>query len=291
MSVADPSQPRLGTDGGLGDLEPLAVSCWRVTLDRFLSVRSAIVLGVPSDAISVRLVEWNVAMSLQSKAHLLAALKPTIAILPESAHPDRTGQALEAVGATSVQWIGSDLNKGLLAVAFAGWELRIDDSYDPGYQWVMPLHLTGPREIRVLAVWDMNHRGHGHETARKLGACRASMEHYDGFLSGDSDLTLISGDFNNSVYWDKPKSRTRFGDFMDQMESRGFHSAYHTHHGCERGAEPDPTLWWTRNIDKTYHIDYTFVSRPDAIEAITVGSHADWIAHSDHSPMTVDLRL
>jgi hypothetical protein len=99
-------------------------------------------------------------MSLQSKAHLLAKLKPTIAILPESAHPDRTGPALEAIGATSVQWIGSNLNKGLSAVAFAGWKLRIDDSYDPGYHWVMPLHLSGPREIRVLAVWDMNHRGH-----------------------------------------------------------------------------------------------------------------------------------
>jgi DNA polymerase-3 subunit epsilon len=29
----------------------------------------------------------------------------------------------------------------------------------------------------------------------------------------------------------------------------------------------------------------------DAIEAVTVGSHADWLAHSDHSPMTVDLRV
>jgi hypothetical protein len=29
----------------------------------------------------------------------------------------------------------------------------------------------------------------------------------------------------------------------------------------------------------------------DAIEAVTVGSHADWLAHSDHSPMMVDLRV
>ena len=178
-----------------------------------------------SAAISVRIVEWNVAMSVSSKAHLLADLSPTIAILPESAHPDRTRQALEAIGATAVKWIGAKPTKGLSAVAFAGWQLRIDDSYDPGYQWVMPLHLGGPREIRVLAVWDRNHRGGGHETARKLGACRASMAHYEEFLSRDADLTLISGDFNNSVFWDKPKGRTKFGDFMDQMESRGFVSA------------------------------------------------------------------
>jgi endonuclease/exonuclease/phosphatase family metal-dependent hydrolase len=117
------------------------------------------------------------------------------------------------------------------------------------------------------------------------------MEHYEPFLSGDSDLTVISGDFNSSVVWDKPKKRTKFGDFMDQLESRGFVSAYHFHHQCERGAEPDPTLWWTRNVDKPYHIDYTFVSRPETIEAAAVGSHADWLAYSDHSPMTVDLRV
>lgn len=29
-------------------------------------------------------------MALQGKTHLLAKLNPTIAILPESAHPDRT---------------------------------------------------------------------------------------------------------------------------------------------------------------------------------------------------------
>lgn len=42
-----------------------------------------------------------------------------------------------------------------------------------------------------------------------------------------ADLTALSGDFNNSVYWDKPGGTVRFGDFMDQLESHGFVSAYH----------------------------------------------------------------
>jgi len=232
-------------------------------------------------------------MSLQTKARHLAKLNPTVAILPESANPDKTGQALKDIGATSLpQWDGANPNKGLLAVAFDGWELRVDDSYDRDYQWVMPLHLTGPRNIRLLAVWDMSSRGRGYESARQLGSCRASMDHYEGFLSGSSDLTVISGDFNKSVIWDYPKKRTKFGDFMDQLEARGFVSAYHhTHPVCRRGKEPDPTLWWMRNVGKPYHIDYTFVSRPEAITAVTVGSSDDWLAHSDHAPMTVDLQL
>jgi len=93
------------------------------------------------------------------------------------------------------------------------------------------------------------------------------------------------------VYWDKPTKRAKFGDFMDQLEARGFVSAYHSHHRSERGAEPHPTLWWMKNTDTTYHIDYTFVSRPDVVDGVTMGTHADWIAHSDHGPMTVDLRV
>lgn len=219
----------------------------------------------------VRVVEWNVAMSLHTKAHMLAPMQPTVAVLPESAHPDRTRPALEAIGATSVQWIGGNPNKGLSVVAFNGWHLRIDESYDPGYQWVMPVHLTGPGHIRILAVWDMNHRGTGHLSARQLGACRASIPHYEGFLSGEADLVLISGDFNNSVYWDKPTELAKFGDFMDQLESRGFASAYHTHHGAARGEESHPTLWWMKNTDTTYHIDYAVVSPPTAIENVAMG--------------------
>uniref|UniRef100_UPI0021F3A2DD hypothetical protein n=1 Tax=Mycolicibacterium gadium TaxID=1794 RepID=UPI0021F3A2DD len=133
------------------------------------------------------------AMSLHSKTHLLASQNPTVAVLPESAHPDRTKASLDAIGASSVEWIvGGNPNKGLSVVAF-GWQLHIDDSYDPGYQWVMPVHVTGPAHIRLLAVWDMNHRGSGHQSARQMGACRASIPHYEEFLSGDADLVVISG--------------------------------------------------------------------------------------------------
>ena len=56
-----------------------------------------------------------------------------------------------------MQWTGTHANKGLSFVAFSGWQLEIDESYDPRYQSVMPLHLTEPKHIRLLAVWDMNH--------------------------------------------------------------------------------------------------------------------------------------
>ena len=245
--------------------------------------------------IPIRVVEWNVAMALHRKAHLLPDLAPSIAILPETAHPDRTRPALEDAGATksstAVQWIGANKHKGLSAVAFDGLDLRIDDSYDEGYQWVLPVHVIGPRRIRLLAVWDMGNRGKGHDSARALGSCRASLAHYAEFLDGDADLTVISGDFNNSVHWDTQETEAKFGDFMDELESRGFASAYHLKRECGRGAEPEHTLWWRKNVNAAYHIDYTFVRPADTIQNVNVGSVEDWLDHSDHPPMTVDLRL
>lgn len=78
-------------------------------------------------------------------------------------------------------------------------------------------------------------------------------------------------------------------DFMDDLESTGFASAYHLDRNYERGAELDPTLWWRRNTESRYHIDYTFVRPADAIQNVNVGADQDWITYSDHPPMTVDL--
>jgi hypothetical protein len=139
----------------------------------------------------------------------------------------------------------------------------------------MPVHVIGPSRIRLLAVWDMNVRGKGHDSARALGSCRASLSHYGEFLDGDADLTVISGDFNNSVRWDTPEKESKFGDFMDDLESRGFASAYHIKRGCGRGEEPEHTLWWRKNVDAKYHIDYTFVRPGDAIQDVTIGKHED----------------
>jgi hypothetical protein len=254
-----------------------------------MSVQGDTMATVDKPVIPFRLVEWNVAMSLHTKVQLLAALNPDVAVLPESANTDATRCALAEIGATSAQWVGGNPNKGLSVVTFHGWRAQIDDSYDAGYQWVMPVRIDGPAHVRLLAVWDMNHRGSGHLSARQLGACRASISHYEEFLSAPADLTLISGDFNNSVHWDKPSKKAKFGDFMDYLENRQFISAYHTAVGAKRGSEPHPTLWWMKNATTTYHIDYTFLSRANVIKSVAVGTYADWIDHSDHSPMTIDI--
>jgi len=57
----------------------------------------------------------------------------------------------------------------------------------------------------------------------------------------------------------------KFGDFVDELESLGFASAYHLDRKCEPGAEPDPTLWRRRNTKSRYRIDYIFVRPADVM--------------------------
>ena len=93
-----------------------------------------------------------------------------------------------------------------------------------------------------------------------------------------------------TVYWYKPCKAFKFSEFMDELENQGFVSAYHFDRGCQRGAEPKPTLWWMKKINTTYHIDYTFVSRPESIQSVALGSHEDWHSYSDHSPIVTTRR-
>lgn len=249
----------------------------------------------PSGRAGLRLVEWNIAMGLAKKAHPLAGLRPTIAVLPECAHLSQSMPILERLGATDGQWVGSLPNKGLAVFTFDGWTLDVDDSYDPGYPWLLPLHVRGPQHLplhlRLLAVWEMNQRGKGYESARRQGGARASVEHYTPFLTGEADAVLVSGDFNNAVLWDRPRKTFNFADLIAAYANLGLTSAYHHVNGCEQGEEADPTHWWRRSSDTTFHIDYTFISTPESVTSVSLGAFEDWIAYSDHSPMTLTLDL
>lgn len=239
----------------------------------------------------VRLVEWNIAMAVHKKSLALSTLAPDVAILPECADLPSSLPVMQRIGASDGAWVGSLPHKGLAVFTFGDWHLEVDSSYDPGFPWLLPLHVHGPEHLRLLAVWEMNRRGQGYAASRSVGSVRASLEHYRGFLTGSADSVLISGDFNASTVWDRPGGGRRFVDLVAELESLGLVSAYHRFRDCGLGDEPEPTHWWRRDPSRTYHIDYTFLSTPDSLTEVTVGGYEEWLGHSDHAPMTVTLNL
>jgi hypothetical protein len=105
--------------------------------------------------------------------------------------------------------------------------------------------------------------------------------------------TVVAGDFNDNVKWDRPKKRNKHKINVDELAPLGLRSAYHHARGVEQGAEREPTIYWRdrKRDGGSYHIDYCFVpeSWTKSISAVELGGFDDWVHLSDHVPLIVEV--
>jgi exodeoxyribonuclease III len=80
---------------------------------------------------------------------------------------------------------------------------------------------------------------------------------------------------------------------VSRFRKLGMESAYHEFFGDTQGAERHPTLWFRKNKDNPYHVDYVFMSRPllSKLRTVVVGRCDDWLTSSDHAPVLVEIDL
>ena len=113
-----------------------------------------------------------------------------------------------------------------------------------------------------------------------------ALDAYGEFLKFEN--AILVGDFNSSPELDTSISSRPHAQLVARLsEEFGLVSAYHFH---TKQAEW-PTYYHNFKRDKPFHIDYCFLSREWAkgIKNVTVGLFEDWIAESDHMPLTVEL--
>ncbi len=225
----------------------------------------------------MRIVTWNCNASLSKKLEKLIELKPDVAVVQEC-EKDLSGLP----DGVSYQWIGNNQRKGLGVLSF-GENIEIDRSFKSSWTYFLPVNANG---FKILAVWAFNHR------TVKFGEGRGGyplnvLQQLDPWLTRSN--TLILGDFNNSVIWDKNKGTNNFTDIASSLAEKGFRSAYHEYTGEGYGKESKSTFYHTKKQEKPYHIDYCFY--PDTIDLVDVqiGTYEDWIDHSDHVPVIVDI--
>ena len=122
---------------------------------------------------------------------------------------------------------------------------------------------------------------------------RAAIRHYREFIS--EEPSVVAGDFNNNVLWDKPNSSYagNFSHTVCDLEKLGFDSAYHQIENCRYGEEPDPTLYWRMSATQVYHIDYCFVPNEWFHKKlkVTLGRTEPWLHFSDHVPLVVEVEM
>jgi exodeoxyribonuclease-3 len=241
----------------------------------------------------MRIVAWNCNMAFDRKADVLLELRPDVAIVCECAEPER----LQARGGGSwiegePVWIGRNPHKGLAVFAFNGYTARLARSYHPSLRYVAPVHVSGPTECSLLAVWAQNASAGGIRK-HQLGPLRRALSRYKDFLG--ERPAIVAGDLNSNTIWDKPGWRVNHSTKVRIMEEMGLVSAYHAVRGEPHGEESEPTLYWRdRTKDgPTYHIDYVFLPVPwiEKVRELTVGTFETWCGSglSDHAPVIVDI--
>ena len=239
----------------------------------------------------MRLVVWNCNMALDRKIDVLLGLDPDIAVVCECAEPGRFRLRGRAVPGDPV-WIGNNPNKGLAVFAFNGYAARLSDQYDPALRYIAPVHITGPLDCNLLAVWAQNASG-GVIRKHQLGPLRRALTRYKGFLSDRP--AIVAGDLNSNVMWDKPGWRINHATKVAILERLGLVSAYHRIRGEAHGQETEPTIYWRdRTKDgPTYHIDYVFLPDRwiDKVRDFRIGTFEDWCGSglSDHVPIIADI--
>lgn len=236
----------------------------------------------------LRIVVWNCARGLHAKLEQLQSLQPDLAVIPECAEPAIVRRKAPDFAYTDADWIGRFKDKGLGVFTFGDLALRRHERYEPAYEQFLPLEVRGRLKLNLLAVWAFNGRTKS-AVEPNPAPTRKAIGHYSDFLRAQP--SIVAGDFNSSVVWDRPGRERNFAFAARDLEALGLVSAYHRQSSCEFGAEPDPTHFHTYNLGRPFHIDYCFVPEPWLTPAarVTVGAAAEWVRHSDHAPLVVDL--
>jgi hypothetical protein len=171
-------------------------------------------------------------MAFHRKCEHLLALKPGIAVIPECANIELIRE--KAPGSTQA------LQSGLARTSTR------DSVFLPS----VILRLSSPQFIRInfhtscLAVWACHKNKNSYEAG--LGPLSRAISHYREFI--EEYPTVVAGDFNDNVLWDKPKRLNSFGINISELAALGLQSAYHHSRGVGQGAEAEPTIYWRRKL-------------------------------------------
>ena len=226
----------------------------------------------------MRIISWNCCLKFASKYEHVAQLKPDIMIVQECEK-----LPFDFFPETDYHWVGHDTKKGLGILTF-GEKAEIDPSFNPKLDYFLPIVFKSG--LKVLGVWSFTHRAEKRFGVGHKGHVSDALNYYGDWLR-DADQSIVAGDFNNSVIWDKGNKESNFYQTNQKLESLGFFSSYHSTQAEAFGSEAASTLFHTKNELKPYHIDYLYLKGLKA-DDVEIGSYRDWISYSDHMPFIVD---
>lgn len=224
-------------------------------------------------------------MAFRKKADHILKHQPDILIVPECEHPDKLKLSEGGHSLASIIWSGDNSNKGLAVFSYNNYQLKIHPSHEPGFKHIIPIAVTGGGvDFTLFAIWANNPLDKGFQY---IGQVWKALRHYDELLN--QPPSVLAGDFNSNTIWDKPRREGNHSTVVSLLEKRNIHSSYHHFFKQQQGKEKKNTLFMYRHPDKSYHIDYCFVSGSllEKMVDVKIGTHKKWSHLSDHTPLIV----
>lgn len=235
----------------------------------------------------MKIVTWNCNMAFRKKKNRILQHNPDVLIIQECENPETKGNWDEF---SDWVWIGDNKNKGL--GIFARNETKIEMISNPNdyvSRYIILVNIMGLRNLTLYGFWAMNDKID--RKKRYIGQVYTALQHYKDFLGTE---TIIAGDFNWNIIWDRSTNSTLYGNFSDTIEllkHKGIFSIYHQQNNSDFGDENTPTFFMYKKLNKPYHIDYIFSSK-ELIELVTdfwIGKYEEWVDISDHVPIMVEI--
>ncbi len=230
----------------------------------------------------MKIVSWNCAGAFRKKFHLLDAFSADILVIQECEDPLNAASPYHD-WAQNYLWMGSK-HKGIGVFAKPQVQLRKLDWIDDGLQSFLPCTIND--QFNLIATWtkqgDRVNYGYIGQLWKYLQIHKTTIA---------TSPSIFCGDLNSNAIWDNQHRGSSHSDVVQELADMHLVSIYHLQSQEKHGSETQPTFYLQRNREKSYHIDYAFISSSLSASTMSIEiGHADnWLQYSDHMPLSFSI--
>ncbi len=235
----------------------------------------------------MKLISWNCQGAFRKKYTKILGLNPDILVIQECENAEKLRFGKLTPTPNDFFWYGENNSKGLGIFSYSDYKFELIREFNPKFRYIIPFKVTGKNESFLLfAVWAMDNKEN--HNARYIAQVWLALNYYSRLLQ--HNLILV-GDFNSNKIWDDQVRLSNHSEVVDMLRKINIFSLYHENRQLEHGLESEHTFYLYRNLEKRYHIDYCFASNDflNSTYQIHLGTASDWLEHSDHVPLQIEL--
>lgn len=236
----------------------------------------------------MNIISWNCNMAFRNKYQQISWYSPDLLIIQEAESNEVMLKKHFMMSYNQYIWIGNNIHKGLAIISTNDTTIKTHHLYNPEYKFIIPVEVKNrDKHFILLAVWTQ----YISKQDSYISQIYKAVDFYKDIL--DQKHMLVIGDFNSNSQWDmlKPSRKETHSGLVQMLSDLNIYSMYHKIDSITHGYETTPTLYFRKQKDIQYHIDYVFIpsSYFSSISSIKIGDYESYIKYSDHMPLFIKI--